>query len=158
MSVELIDTKPGFGGDDARVVDVADRPQLEGRVVVEEAVQPVGAEGEGADGLGPVEVLADAVDDAGLDEVDDAVGQQLGVDAEVAMVGEGGEDGVRGGADADLDRGAVGDAFGDVGGDAGVELVASPPAISMSGRSTSHQPSTCDTWSWLRPNVRGIRG
>ena len=27
---------------------------------------------------------------------------------------------------------------------------------STSGRSLRHQPTTCDTWIWLRPNVRGM--
>ena len=124
LRVELIETKSGFGGDHPRVVDVADRPQLEGRVVVEEAVEAVGSEGEGADGLGAVEVLADAGDDARFDEVDDAVGEQLGVDAEIVVIAQRVEDGVGDGTDADLDRGAIGDALGDVGSDAHVQVAA----------------------------------
>ena len=29
---------------------------------------------------------------------------------------------------------------------------------STSGRDDSHHPTTCETWIWLRPNVRGICG
>ena len=47
-----------------------------------------GAEGERADRLGAVQPLAHPVDDARLDQVDHAVGQQLGVHAEIAMVAQ----------------------------------------------------------------------
>ena len=58
-----------------------------------------------------------------LDEVDDAVGEQLRVDAEVAVIAERGEDGVRDRADADLERRAVGDPLDDPLGDRLVTLV-----------------------------------
>ena len=45
-----------------------------------------GPERERADRLGPVQSLAHPVDDARLDEVDHAVGEQLGVHAEIAVV------------------------------------------------------------------------
>ena len=51
--------------------------------------------------------------DAALDEVDDPVGQQLGVDAEVAVVAQRVEHRVRDAADPDLQRRAVGDALHD---------------------------------------------
>ena len=83
--VELIETKFGLLGDDPRVVDVAHRPQLEGCVLVQEVVQALGTEGERPHRLGAVELLGDSRDDAALDEVHHAVGQQLGVYAEIAM-------------------------------------------------------------------------
>ena len=105
--VELIETKLGLLGDDPRVVDVAHRPQLERRVLVEEVVQALGAEGERSDRLGPVELLGDSGDDAALDEVHHAVGEQLGVHAEVAVAGQRGEDRVRDRPDAGLEGGPV---------------------------------------------------
>ncbi len=86
-------------------------------------MQPRRAERERADRLGAIEVFADAVDHAGLDQIDDTVGEQLGVDTEVAMVHQGGHDRVRDGADAGLQGGPVGDPFGDVVGDRAVEVV-----------------------------------
>ena len=38
----------------------------------------------------------------------------------------------------------------------GVDLAGAVGGTSTSGRSTRHQPSTWETWSWLRPNVRGM--
>jgi hypothetical protein len=62
-------------GDHAWVVHVAHRPQLACRVLVHELVQACRAEGEGRNGLGPVDHLGDTGDDALLDEVDHAVAQ-----------------------------------------------------------------------------------
>ena len=64
--------------------------------------------------LPAVALLARAGDDAGLDEIDDRVGEHLGVDAEVALVAERERGGGRDAADAQLERGAVGDELGDV--------------------------------------------
>ena len=61
--------------------------------------------------------LAGPGDHAALDEVDEPVGQELGVDAEVAVVAQAGEQGVRDRPDAGLDGGPVRDPLGDVGGD-----------------------------------------
>ena len=56
--------------------------------------------------------LRGAGDDAGLDEVDDRVGEHLGVDAEVALVAQGERGRRRDGADPELERRAVGDEVG----------------------------------------------
>ena len=104
-------------------------------------------------------VLGDAVHDTRTRQVDDAVGDQLGMDAEVAMVAQRRHDRVGDRADAGLDRGPVGHPFGDELGDALVDRRRiGAGATSTSGRSTSVQPTTWLTCTWLRPNVRGIRG
>jgi hypothetical protein len=56
-----------------------------------------------------VHLLEAVRDDAGLDEVDHAVGEHLGVDAEVVLVHQRREHRVGNGADAHLQNGAVGD-------------------------------------------------
>jgi len=76
---------------------------------VDEVVEALGAHHEGTHDLAPVALLAVAVDHALLDEVDDDVGEHLGVDAEVALVGQGRADGRRDRPDAHLDGCAVGD-------------------------------------------------
>jgi hypothetical protein len=68
-----------FLGDHSRIVDVAHRPRLEGGILVEEVVQPLRSEGECPDGLRAVELLGHAGDDAAVDEIDQRVGDQLGV-------------------------------------------------------------------------------
>src|SRR5215510_10830363 len=73
-------------GDDPRVVHVVDGQHLDGRVLVQEGIQGVGAQGERAHDLAGAQPLAGAGHDAPLDQVDQAVGQQLGVDAQVAVV------------------------------------------------------------------------
>ena len=109
-----------FVGDDAGVVHVTHRMQFDCGVLVEEPVQTVGSERERADGLGAVESFADTVDHARLHQVDHAVGHEFGVDPEVLVTGERCHDRVRDGTDACLDRGTVGDAFGDERGDLAV--------------------------------------
>ena len=75
-----------------------------------------------ADRLGAVELLGHAGDHAPLDQVGDAVGDQLGVHAEVAVVAQLLEDGVGDPADADLQRGPVRHPLGDERADAPVRL------------------------------------
>ncbi len=99
------------------VVDVAHGPELDRRVLVEEVVEATGAEGEGGDGLGAVAALAHPGHDAFVDQRHQPIGEQLGVNAEVGVIAELFEHGVRDGADPGLDRGAVRDAFGDEGAD-----------------------------------------
>ena len=80
---------PAERPDDVGVVGEVDRAHLDHRVVVDEVVQPLGAHQERGHDLAPVALLAGAGDDAGLDQVDDRVGEHLGVDAEVALVDAG---------------------------------------------------------------------
>ena len=56
--------------------------------------------------------LREPLIDARLDEVDDAIGEHLRVDAEVLLVGEGRADGGGDRSDPELDRRAVGDQVG----------------------------------------------
>ena len=109
--------------DPARVVDEVDRQQLDRAVVVQPVVEPLGAEAERRLDLVAAQLLAHAGRHAGLDEVDDPVGEQLGVDAEVAVAAEPLQHRVRDAADADLQRRAVGDPLDDRGGDRAVALV-----------------------------------
>ena len=103
---------PAERADDVGVVGEIDLAHLDHRVVRDEVVEALGAHHEGGHDLAPVAFLATAVDDALLDEIDDDVGEHLGVDAEVALVGERLADGGGNAADAHLDRGPVGDQVG----------------------------------------------
>ena len=86
-----------------------DRPHRQRRVVVGPVVEAGRAEQRAGHADAGVDLLALVRDDAGLDEVDEGVADEAGVDAEVAAVVEAGEHGVGRAADAELDRGAVGD-------------------------------------------------
>ena len=98
------------------------------RVVVDVVVELARAEAEAGHDLAAVQRLARAGDDAGLDQVNDAVGEHLGVDAEVFLVLQERQQRLRNAPDAQLDRGAVldqrGDVFGDLPGLLGVLRVA----------------------------------
>ncbi len=89
------------------VVGEVDGPHLDHRVVVDEVVQPLRAHQERGDDLAPIAFLGGAVDDAGLHEVDDRVGEHLGVDPEVVLVHQRERRCGRDGADPELERRAV---------------------------------------------------
>ena len=101
-------------GDDERVVDVFRRMEREPRVVVDVVVEPPGSHAEAGDDLALIERLAAPVDGARLDQLDDGVGEHLGVDAEVLLVLEVRHHRLRNRADAELDRRVVLDQGGDV--------------------------------------------
>jgi len=86
--------------DDVRIVDVFGRVKGEQRVVVNVIVEPPGPERETGDHLAAIHRLAGAGDSAGFDEVNDAVGNHLGVDAEVFFMREETEQGLRDASDA----------------------------------------------------------
>ena len=127
--------------DDERVVDVLGRVEGEQRVVVDVVVEPLGAHAEAGDDLAAVERLAAAGDHARLDQVDDAVGDHLGVDAQVLLVLEELQHRLRDAADAELDGRAVLDQRGDVLADLARCLASrlGRRALSMSGASAGHQ-------------------
>ena len=108
--------------DHARVVHVANRPQLERAVLVQEVVETPRPERERAHGLRAVELLGHSVDHPALDEVHQAVGDELGVHAEIPVIDERGHHGVGDGADARLDRRPVRDALGHEGRDPVVDV------------------------------------
>ena len=111
----LIDDHAVVLHDDVRQVGVVDGVAEHVGVAVDRLVQRLRPEPEGADDLAGVSCLAGAGDDTGLVEVDDAVGEHLGVDAEVAHAAleQQRADRVRHGADADLQAAAVLDLGGD---------------------------------------------
>ena len=100
--------------DDERVVDVLGGVEREQGVVVDVVVELLGAHAEAGDDLAPVGGLLGAGDDAGLDQVDDGVGEHLGVDAEVLLLLEELDHRVGDAADAHLEGGAVLHERGDV--------------------------------------------
>ena len=104
----------GIGGDNPGVVGVFDVLHQDVGVMVYETVDVVGTQQEGGDDLAAVDLLAGAVDDAFANQAEDAVGEHLGVETEVAVVLKAGGEGVRKGAYAHLDAGPVGDKFGAV--------------------------------------------
>jgi hypothetical protein len=59
----------GLLSDDPWIVDIANRPQFECGVLVEELVETFAAQREGADRLGAIQLLGDTRDDPSLDEV-----------------------------------------------------------------------------------------
>ena len=99
--------------DDRRIVDIVNRQDGDGGVIVDIVVYPLRAVGEGRDGLAAVYLLAAVVDRAALDKLDHGVGEQFGVDAEVVLGFERHARRVGYRADAELDAGAVGYLLGD---------------------------------------------
>ena len=87
--------------DDVRIVDVFDRQDLDGRVIVDIIINALRTEGKRRDGLAAVDLLFAIVDRAALDELDHGVGEHLGVDAEVVARAE----------DTHRDLAAVGDQY-----------------------------------------------
>ena len=104
-------------GNHERVVGIVRRVHFECRIVVEELEQLMCAGGETADDLAAVQRLVLAGDHAEPGELHHAVGEHLGVDAEIVLVRQHGEDGVGDIADAELERGAIGDQPFEVQGD-----------------------------------------
>ena len=88
-SAELIATTWSFLRMQRGVVGAVAGMELDERVVVDEVEEPLRADHEAGDDAPRVHVLPAVGDRAGLDEVDDAVGEHLGVDAEVVLVGRG---------------------------------------------------------------------
>ena len=100
---------------------MVDREELHRGVLVQEVVEDLGAERERRHHLAWCRALPCSGHHAALDEVDERVREQLGVDTEVLVVDQAGQQRVGDGADAHLDGGTVADARGDVGGDALVD-------------------------------------
>ncbi len=90
-----------------RAICIVYRPEIDEGVFVQEPVGILGPHAEGGDGLSPIDVLSGIVNDPGLHQIRDPVGEELGVDAEVLFVGEVREDRVGDRPVAHLDRGAV---------------------------------------------------
>ena len=76
-------------GHHERIVGVHDGVELEDRILVDEVEELLCAQNESRDDLTRMEGLARAVDDAGFDQGDHAVGEHLGMDAKVALVRRG---------------------------------------------------------------------
>ena len=104
---------PAERADHVGVVREVDRPHLDHRVVMDEVVEALRAHDEGGHDLAAVALLARPGDDAGLDQIDHRVREHLGVDPEIAFVAEREGRCRRDRADAELERGAVGDEIGD---------------------------------------------
>ena len=95
------------------IVHVVDGREFDHRVLVDEVVEPLRTEAERRDHLAPLPLLVHAGDHTALDEIDRAVREEFGVDAEVSMVAQERQDRVGHGTDAGLQGGAVGDPLGD---------------------------------------------
>ena len=87
---------------DRGVVGVVNGAQLDHRVVIHEVIEALAAHQEGRDDLAAVDLLARPGDGARLDQLEQHIGEQLGVDAKVALVTEGLADGGWDGPDAEL--------------------------------------------------------
>ena len=110
-------------GNDPRIVGVLGRVHFDHRVVVQEVEQLLAAGGETADDLALVQRLVLAGDHALVDQPNDAVGEHLGVDAQVVAVGQFGQHRVGQPADAQLQGVAVRDQAGHVAGDLACRFV-----------------------------------
>ena len=98
-----------------------------------------------------------AVDDAGLDEVDDAVGAHLGLDAEVALVAQALQHCLGDAADAGLQRGAIGISEATFRATRRCVSVHGSAWSSSNGRDVSTTAERRLTWIKVSPCVRGIR-
>src|SRR3974390_270989 len=108
--------------DDPGIVGVFVGVKLEHGVVVDEVEELFASEDESEDDFSSVNGLAVSVDDAGFDQGDGAVAQHFGLHAEVAMVGEFKQHGVRNAADSELQGAAVLDEAGNVLSDSVVDI------------------------------------
>ena len=111
---ELMAVMLCVSANDRRVVGVVDRMHVDHRVVVDPVVEPLAAHQEGGDDLARMERLGGAGDDPRLDQVEQAIGEHLRMDSEVALVIHGRQGSVGDAADAQLQRGAVLDQISDV--------------------------------------------
>ena len=96
------------------VCDILDRSELEQRVVVDEIIEFARAEAKARDHPTGVQRLLRAGDDASLDQVEHALGDNIGMDAEITAPLEMFQSFIRDAAEVDLQRGAVLDDLGDV--------------------------------------------
>ena len=103
-----------MGGNDIDVVRVVHGMELDLRIAIDEAVQRVGTNGERGHHLAGVHGLARAIDHARVKEGKEAIGEHLGMDAEIAVGLQLAEDGVGDGANAHLEGCPVGDERRDV--------------------------------------------
>ena len=144
--------------DDVRVVGAVDRAHLDHRVVVDEVVQPLRAHHEAVTILPRLRSLRAPVTTPRLDQVDDAVGEHLGVDAQVAACRRGSwPTARRDGADAHLERRPVRDELGDVLADAPLDVADLAGRVRRRAARPPRPPRSISlTWMKLSPSVRGI--
>jgi hypothetical protein len=141
----LIEAKCGWR-DRPRVVDVVDGQHLDCAVVVQQVVEPLRTEHERGHDLVRADRLVRAGDDAALDEVHDAVGQQFGVDAEVAPIVQCAHQRVGDPADADLQGRPWREAVEDRLRDRDVAVVGGPRWHLDERPVVSVQPTICESW------------
>ena len=103
----VIETMPRVGGDRRGIADLVDRQEHERGIVVHEVVEPPRSQAVAGDDPVAMVRLAATRHDAGLDQIDNAVGDDVAVDAEVAAVLEMAQRLVRHAPEPDLQRRAV---------------------------------------------------
>jgi len=104
-------------GQNPLAVRVGRRPHRNHLVLVHEAIEPLRADhlvGDGDPGIDPLLRIRDR---AALDQVDNGVVDQAGMNAEIARMRRRGQDRVGDTADAELQRAAIGDQARCMGGD-----------------------------------------
>ena len=129
----------GVGGHLLRVADLVDGQELEQRIAVYEVVEPPRSQAVAGDDLVAVARLAAIRHHACLDKVDDAVGDDVAVDAEVAAVLQVPQRLVGDAAKPDLQRGAVVDNGGNVARDPLRDLVGRRMTILRHGCVDAHE-------------------
>lgn len=100
-------------GDIERVIDIIGGMEFDEGVIIDEIVQFLGAKKEASHNFAGVECFLTAGNDTRFDEVDNAIGEEFGMNADMFVIGEGLEDGIGDRADTHLEGGAIGDDFGD---------------------------------------------
>ena len=104
----------GVAADDGRVIHIGHVQHGDKWVVVHKIVKSTRSHNEGADDLAGVHALVFAGNDTPLHQVDHAIREHLGVDAQILVIGEGVEHGVGDAADAHLQTRAILDELGAV--------------------------------------------
>jgi len=100
--------------DEIRIVRAIAGVKLDERVVIDEVVEPAAADHEARDRSARMDRLARVRHRPRLDQPHDAVGEHLGVDAEIVPLLEPGEHSVGDPANAELQAGAIFNERGDV--------------------------------------------
>ena len=116
-SAELMADHVIVPGNHERIVHIAVRTKFKKRVFVDELVKPPRAQPEAHDDLVRMQRLSRPRNHAALDERNQAVGDNLAVDAEILAIVQIAQNRVRNPANADLERVAVFNQVGDVPGD-----------------------------------------
>ncbi len=98
---------PVMAGDHGRVVDKIGRAELHGRIVVQGRIEGIRADGASGHGFAAVDSFVPVGDDAPKRQIEQLLGENFGVDAEIVFVCQGAGHGLGGRTQAQVQGGAV---------------------------------------------------